>query len=118
MTTVEIISIVSIITETVAIVISAFVVFFFLIQKQETPIDKNIFKMVCLTIAVLFCDILCYWYRGESSQLAYFMVRLGNFFLYLVNYLIFICYGKALYLALKPESPLQKRLLQAVYVMT
>ncbi len=114
----EIISIVSIITETVAIVISAFVVFFFLIQKQETPIDKNIFKMVCLTIAVLFCDILCYWYRGESSQLAYFMVRLGNFFLYLVNYLIFICYGKALYLALKPESPLQKRLLQAVYVMT
>ena len=114
----EIISIVSIITETVAIVISAFVVFFFLIQKKETPIDKNIFKMVCLTIAALFCDILCYWYKGESSQLAYFMVRLGNFFLYLVNYLVFICYGKALYLALKPESPLQKRLLQAVYVMT
>ena len=68
MTTVEIISIVSIITETVAIVISAFVVFFFLIQKKETPIDKNIFKMVCLTIAVLFCDILCYWYKGSPPS--------------------------------------------------
>lgn len=47
-----------------------------------------------LTGFLLLCDAMAYFYRGNTSNLGYYMVRLSNFFVFILNYIVafFFCF--------------------------
>lgn len=47
-----------------------------------------------LTGFLLLCDAMAYFYRGNTSNLGYYMVRLSNFFVFIFNFLVtfFFCF--------------------------
>lgn len=47
-----------------------------------------------LTGFLLLFDALAYFYRGNTSNLGYYMVRLSNFFVFILNYIVafFFCF--------------------------
>lgn len=102
----EIQSIISIIIEAFALIISIFILFFLAIQKSRKRIDRCILWMVALTIILLLGDIFAYGYRGNPSQVGWYIVRISNFLVFLTNYMIFVSYGVCLRESIKHDNNL------------
>ncbi len=110
-------SVISITIEVFALLISLLISFFLVISKRKDQKDGMILKMVSLTVILLLSDILAYGFRGNTSELGWYIVRISNFLVFATNYLMLIAYGKCLRVYTQSDSKKQCNFLYAVWFM-
>ena len=74
------------------------------IQKKKNKIDRDIQKLVLLGLLLLIFDSFSMIFRGDSSETGYYIIRISNFLVYIINYLILISYGRCIYDYTQPKK--------------
>lgn len=107
-------SMISTTIEAFALIVSLLISISIMSHKRWERIDKIIFSMMSFTVLLLFNDILAYNYRGNTSDLARCIVRISNFGVFAINYLMLIGYGMCLKIYTKTRNKLQILCFRAV----
>ena len=114
----EINIIISITIEIFALLIGLLISLFMVINKRRNQKDHMILWMLFLTEILLFNDVLAYSFRGNASQLGWYIVRISNFCVFMANYLMLAAYGICLRVYIKSKSKRLLWSLRAVWLMT
>lgn len=86
------------------IVICAILFILLSLTGKRTKIDKDV-RWLLLTGTVLLCaDIFAHVYRGCMVNPGYYLVRAGNFGVYLINYLLPCVYAKYVFDIVQPGN--------------
>ncbi|MDO5149262.1 MAG: diguanylate cyclase [Oscillospiraceae bacterium] len=109
-------SMISITIEAFALIVSILISVSLIVQKRWERIDKVVLWMVSFTVLLLFNDILAYNYRGNTSSFARCIVRISNFGVFAINYLMLMGYGMCLRIYTKTKSKIQILCFRAVSV--
>lgn len=79
-------------------------------SKDRLHAGRNIWIIDIFTVGLLISDILAIYYRGNTSQLGYYMVRIGNFFNFFFLYLMPIYFSFIIELLFKRLDKGKKRI--------
>ncbi|MDO4501307.1 MAG: ATP-binding protein [Erysipelotrichaceae bacterium] len=112
----ELRSLVSVSVESSALMVSLIICGFLCLQNRKKEVDKEILTLIFLTLVVLCADIIAYVFRGDTSQLGWFMVPVSNAMVYITNYWIMLSYGKCLF-NYAPKTPLFKKFKFIIFTM-
>lgn len=88
------------------------------VQKRRSLIDRDIHRLVHLGIILMVSDMLTIYFRGDASLAGRVLLRIGNFFQFLTNYLILISYGKCLHDYSGTNSKKQRKIYNLVGVLS
>lgn len=113
----EFTNVISIVVESLAIVVSSLIAIFLATQKKRDRIDGLVLKMVVLSIVLLASDILTYAYLDGVGKGAWLIVRVSNFMVFFLNYMLFMGCGFILREVIRPQDKFQKNLFTCVFAM-
>ncbi len=107
--------IISITSELTCVVLSAFIWMFLIAQKKRSNVDNDIRKIIFLGIFLLFCDVIAYASKYNVFPHTYYLVRISNYLVFALSYILVIFMGKYFYDYIKPNEE-EKKLFRIVKI--
>ena len=103
--------------EFVAFIISLIILSILCLQKNKNQKDKDILWIVFLGALLLISDCLAEFYKGNTSEIGYFMTHLCNPLVFIFNYLEMGMLAKYLYDSLTNVLKRKKILFHFIWIL-
>ena len=97
-------AIIAITSELSCAILSFFIWFFLVLQKERSKVDKDIQTIILLGTFLLFNDALAYITKYNSFSFTYYLVRTSNFCVFAISYILVIAMGKYFADFIKPNK--------------
>ncbi len=108
-------AIISITIELTCTILSIFIWLFLILQKKRSNIDTDIRRIIFLGIFLLFNDALAYASKYNVFPNTYYLVRISNYCVFAISYVLVIAMGKYFYDYIKPNDD-EKKLFKIVKI--
>ncbi len=97
-------AIIAITSELSCAILSAFIWVFLVFQKERNKVDRDIQTIILLGAFLLFNDALAYITKYNVFSFTFYLVRISNFFVFAISYILVIVMGKYFADFIKPNE--------------
>lgn len=70
-----------------------FLLCLYITRPQKEMMDKLYIRLLICNTALLFCDAAAWIFKGKTDSLSFFMVRLSNFSVYVLGYVMLVLFS-------------------------
>lgn len=93
----------------------------YLIGDKKAKETSNLILIQLSSAIVLVCDAIAWVYRGNTTQIGYYAVRISNFLCFVINYINLMLYTRYIKVCIQKKEKLNRYcayLIKTVYLIT